>query len=704
MLWSMRKLLAKFPWFLNKHDDSNFYKSETVFNKRFRELYEDIFKVYESFQIEKSMWVYKVQEDSESCKLYFFANFENIKCVEILQNDEVIYTESYDFDEEKQLFMYNVEVPLENMLLTDKFVLRVETYTEYVLEKGYPENDTKQDDVYDHDPSLDTIGLFLGVPRKNYSPIPEEYVNNSTEYLNFYTNTEPPFNDRLTEDDWHYMNRMLEYARRKHTEPLPALEVWKWLGIPATVVNREELLCKMFDPACHLGQDGEYDPNWVPLSWEHKDLQCVGEGDDGVFLFVSCSTTNPVYGQSVVFRFFVLNMFGESVGGDYCIVPFCNGNVWMVDDSPVIVDGVFTVPSDDLPEEGENTFIFKLFNRIDGSCADALGWLELNNGLLVHEDDEILSDEFTIIVRGCDDADIFCDSNNGDDDNIGSFEEPVRTLEHAFELVNGEKNIILLKPGDYKLNDTIEVGYDTIILNCGDNPPVIVPSGGEAFSIRQGVTLTVINVGVSKSCCEYYTPYTEFVNDNEEVKRVMGVGLNRPIGCKTLTNITLSPVVSVDYDEYSVIDGGLFATEGYEAELLEKTEYNSTVDVYDVEYTAGEFELIGEAVAIGEYDTVVTEQAGRFNCCVKLPVGLNSVPVLFAGDDEYCKATATVTAGVYHKTYLTVADDGTISLNTTHDDLSMIINDDLDLIVDYGENMDFEYDTDEFVMEDYYDY
>ena len=112
---------------------------------------------------------------------------------------------SYDSTEETDTLLADVEENEEEnedaplVIPDDKFSIKVETYDEYIIMKGFPENDEILGDIYDHDESLDEIGAFNNIPRKTYIP------------TNDYANTEPPYNDRLSEDDYHYMKRIQFY-------------------------------------------------------------------------------------------------------------------------------------------------------------------------------------------------------------------------------------------------------------------------------------------------------------------------------------------------------------------------------------------------------------------------------------------------------------------------------------------------------------
>lgn len=172
----------------------------------------------------------------------------------------------------------------------DKFLFYVETWDEYWITKGFPENDEYLNDYYDHDYSLDEFGALNNIPRKKYVNVNDN---------NLYPLTEPPYNKELTEDDYHYMKRMIEYnirlwiallkmdnsngdydnyldllsklgineddynfyknntrSFRERYNPV-TLELWKNYSIPSRLINRERYLLKLFDLRVH---NSEYVP------------------------------------------------------------------------------------------------------------------------------------------------------------------------------------------------------------------------------------------------------------------------------------------------------------------------------------------------------------------------------------------------------------------------------------------------------------
>ena len=351
---SLKSLLELYPYFVDKSRDSNFTKTRVVWNNRMIELYDDIFKVYLAGKITKHILIWKEQSVDYVYKINFAVSLPNLKKITCYKNDKPIYIEEYEYDdlvdnfyyiyngntqneEETETINFNREYdpdtddpsdidPVEYetpIIPEDKFRIDVETYAEYHLSKGYPENDEPMGDIYDHDKSLDDIGAFFNVTRKNYTIRKEVVVESSkgddnnevVEEVIYeevdYKKTEPPYNNRLTEDDYHYMKRLLYYSEHLHDTPLPLLELWKLFGdnINATMTNRERLLCKMFDENKHL-LNGVYNETWKPHRWEHKDSMCSFE-DEEIFFFANVNNSQPLYGRNINFKFSFFNSLIE---------------------------------------------------------------------------------------------------------------------------------------------------------------------------------------------------------------------------------------------------------------------------------------------------------------------------------------------------------------------------------------------------------
>lgn len=429
---SLKTLLKMFPYFLDKSSVSNFYKSQDVTNRRFQDAYNELFKIYESFHLNKRILIWKEQTENYDYVINFVAKFPHLKRVRIYKNDARIYIESFNYDDNINIFEYSYsdstlndvsDVNLADKIPQHTFRIEVETHDEYTLTKGFPENDETQGNIYDHDISLDNLGALNNIPRKKYSIVEPS----------LYFATEPPFNDRESEDDYHYMKRMLEYNLRLHTDYPVLLEIWKLYGIEASMQNRERLLVKMFDENYHNGE-------WVPQAWEHKDKFCDYTDDLGRYFFVNTSTKTPMKNQPVTLYFNLLNMFSETIDEDYTVdIEFNNetiatdysGNTFKLTDINSEFDNLCTV-----------------------TCKNSTG-------------ENIGIQELLLSVRGCNNADFYV-SENGDDNNPGTQEQPFQTIQKAIDSVATENSIIVLQQGNYNLSSNTPIVRNTCsIMGCG---------------------------------------------------------------------------------------------------------------------------------------------------------------------------------------------------------------------------------------------
>lgn len=603
---SLKKLLSKYPWFFDKSESSNFFRSQYVTNRQFQDLYQSLFTVIQSFKLDKRCLIWKDQTAPYDYIINFVANFPNMKSVSCYKNDNLIYSEHYTYEENVSSFIYfydssdetismedvfeeiddepEEEIPI---IPTDTFKIIVETYDEYQIIKGFPENDTRQGNEFDHDYSLDRIGQIDGIPRKQYI----ETVD--------YAHTEPPYNDRLTEDDYHYMNRILNYNLRFHNTPRPVLEIWKLYGIFSDMVNREQYLFKMFDEKAHLGSDGEYDPDWTPMPWEHKDSLCRLANNLGEFFFVSANTLMPVQDSDVRFDFRFLNSLAEPLTGDYNVSIFLNDDLEPLYEH--VADSFKIIPSDVLADDLPNKFTFQAYRG----------------------EEPFASDELTVIVRGCSSGDWYV-SPNGSDSNSGKSNlEPFQTISKAVSRVNGEENLIVLMSGTHTITDPVSIPYSCTILGCG-NPIVNNTNGLKFFNVLQNKQLTLQNVSLNYGSITSLVSNTVFNNNN---KSSQGFYVVLREESKIIT------LIEVDTDKSSYVVGNTVIVTG------------TLTD----EQSAG---LSGKSIKIYVNDTLVDtvttqNNTGNFSKQVTATTEGNMViRAVFEGDNDYYSSTSSVTVPV----------------------------------------------------------
>ena len=206
----------------------------------------------------------------------------NIKKVEILQNDQPYYEKDfYKFirTEDGAVIHHNYqpqEEDLENNKIiftsTDKEYIFTKTITsdekdnndllinyydiiitQYNKNKPYCPDDEKiirrrytdGTDCFNHDLSLDMIGHYWHIPRMTY--INKDYTSVDETSTEYYNRTIPTYNNRLTENDYMYQERIKRYIREYNKTYFPVLELWKNYGIPSTLHNQKDILSRMDD-------------------------------------------------------------------------------------------------------------------------------------------------------------------------------------------------------------------------------------------------------------------------------------------------------------------------------------------------------------------------------------------------------------------------------------------------------------------------
>lgn len=107
------------------------------------------------------------------------------------------------------------------------------------LHKRYNGYDSTNYDCFSHDYSLDMLGKYWNIPRLELLPYEKEMQ--CGEHVHF-KKTYPPYNDRITEDDYHYQQRINTYIQNYNKTLFPILELWKTYQVWGTLRNRKDIL------------------------------------------------------------------------------------------------------------------------------------------------------------------------------------------------------------------------------------------------------------------------------------------------------------------------------------------------------------------------------------------------------------------------------------------------------------------------------
>ena len=637
---SLNWFLDKFPVFLNKEESSNFYKSSTVLNTNFKDIYNDLFKTHLGHRLQKRVLIWKEQSVESSYTINFFVNVPYLKTVTCYKNDSAIYSESYSYTDEADTFIYSYDDSSQTIISDDKYYIAVETWEEYSLQKGFPENDVLKGDMYDHDQSLDDFGALYDIPRKQY--VYPEGIN--------YGNTEPPYNNRLTEDDYHYMNRILTYISHLQDTPLPVLEVWKLFGIDLskiTLINRERYLCKMYSSVKHNGDD------WTPQEWEHKDpMSCFWP--EPLFFFVEVDNHSPILGQDIQFTFTFMDMFGEDKGKDYLIDVYLNGTLIDEDVDPSKAYIYDTTDS----EDDELIFQF-IANPIDPKM------------------ETLESDEIIITIKGCNTADWYV-AEDGDDSNDGTSESPFATLPKALSMVEGSNNVVVLKEGTFFIDEMQTIDTATSIISCR-GAVIRNEESYDFFQILQDCNLYMQGITLKHRCCEMQAVADDFYNYNKTQNPIF-LRINPDLMCKPPVVVRVDSMTSPVYAHSTfTVEGTLLNEQTMEAIEDETVNLLSGATVIDSDTTGnnGEYELSTEVTTLGSHSYKIEHQESSKFCMGSTDFSINveAMPtILTATISPTVMAGDTLTIGYDLEDYygnditagtISLIEDGTVVATIT---------------------------------------
>lgn len=643
---SFESLLSKFPYFLNKNWDSNFSKSERVFNSEFKKVYNNLYDVYLASKLRKHVLIWKEQNSGYNYDMYFAVSFPNLKSVcitehyiELVSQEVVlddgsikinesmqeiskdIYAETFNYDDFVNHFEYLHSNTSQTIIPTEKYTITIETWDEYTTTKGFPENPIIVGDEYDHDYSLDAFGEYFRCPRRTYKEVKTSQ----------YPDTIPAYDNQVTEDDYHYMQRLLYYATHLNDTPLPVLEIFKLFSITdAQLLNRSRLICRMTDTSKHM-ENGVYNRGWIPQRWEHKDRWCEGLSDD-LFLFANVNNNNLLEGQKFNFTFKILNSKGEEVYNNntyntisetiieesekpYIIVPYKNNKLFQ--------EGLFlnsnetwSLKTEDI-NNTDSTFLFKCFKTIEDAQKDT------TPDLIIHEND-LTSEEIYITVKGCNSADWYVDAENGNDTNNGNSKTTAfKTLKQALSHVEGEKNIISLLNGTYNILPE-NITENTTITSCQEYNPIITCSDPTFFRVYQNASLTLKNIRLNYKCCDLYSKFTVFKNENN-VNYPLNVKVNSKF-CLISTSIVLNKPSETEWEAFTdyILIGELMSTEDVSGETVKLLRNNVVVDETTVDNTGAFSFNINTGANTGDVEyQVIHEKSNKFCNSISEPLLMN---------------------------------------------------------------------------------
>lgn len=239
----LEETLNLYPQFFTKEIDSTHVKYHSTLSSEYLELQRQQYIVSLSNNVNRPLKIWKEQDSPYVYDMMYEVNLTDIQRVQfyadtgdgdvlLLQDSGILPLGTESFSGEYQT-MDNV-----NIIPTQKYYIFVTDYHENELSKGYPENDTPQGDIYDHDPALDSIGVNNLTPRQKYPNVDEIPVTS-------YAQTYPPYFIDKTESDYWYEERLKTESNTYGKLELVATEIYKYLGIYPEVQGRWRQVCKM---------------------------------------------------------------------------------------------------------------------------------------------------------------------------------------------------------------------------------------------------------------------------------------------------------------------------------------------------------------------------------------------------------------------------------------------------------------------------
>lgn len=193
-------------------DGENIRNHAEILMKQDKQIDEKIEKVHDWNNLQRPILIEKIQsEDAVATVKIHIHTPSPIRSVTGTR-DFASINEEYSEEELVTEAVFEVTVTSISPMVLVEGTVSVETYDGTIYEKGYPENDTRYGNIYDHDESLDIIGRLLNIPRRIYKQVSYE--------PSYYKNTCPSYFVKLidlnlfywTEDDYYYFARLKKFC------------------------------------------------------------------------------------------------------------------------------------------------------------------------------------------------------------------------------------------------------------------------------------------------------------------------------------------------------------------------------------------------------------------------------------------------------------------------------------------------------------
>ena len=245
------------------------------------------------------------------------------------------------------------------------------------------------------------------------------------------------------------------------------------------------------------------DTAWLPKEWEHKDSMFCPQ-EELAFFFVTLNNYTPTRKSNIYFSFDFFDMYGKELEKAYVIDVYLNDTVITEDWNP----------EDKYKFNTGQTQEYDLKFKFIAKPVDE-----------IHK--QLESEEFYLTIKGCGNADFYCDAVNGNDiTGNGTNQYPFKTLQKALSMVEANKNTIALKSGVYEIPDEQVIEKNTSIVGCQE--ATIKSNTVNFFKIKNNISLYLEAITLQYEENELYSDgdlfYNTNINENPVYIRIVLVG------------------------------------------------------------------------------------------------------------------------------------------------------------------------------------
>jgi hypothetical protein len=265
-------LLDKYPYFFSQNTNSTHYKYNNTLAGIRDILKHDTEIVTLSNVLNRPLKIWRQQNQPNQYTIGYMVQINEIKRVSLYQEKngkEDILLKEQNFEEGLNEYENYLELKTNDNIPNTRFYIEVETYSGFVFQKGFPENDTPQNDIYDKDSALDNIGHLYNLPRRKYrTKISEDD----------YPFTHPPFCNSQSEWDYYYETRLKNHMTSFGKIPLHIQRLENIFEITPEVKGRWRQVARMEqdtmespDKAKYMASK-HYNSNVYDVKYELEDL------------------------------------------------------------------------------------------------------------------------------------------------------------------------------------------------------------------------------------------------------------------------------------------------------------------------------------------------------------------------------------------------------------------------------------------------